>query len=288
MANKRAIAAVVVLLAALVGSSSCGGESRGGDADGDAGPYEPPSGPVAEAEFMEQLPRAFCQALEPCCAEAGRPMNSRTCQQIVAALATDMQAPDTTYDPAVAQDCLTVLAAIRTCDESAIDDETCGRVYAGTVPLGGACESSSQCEPQADGETTCDFMREVCIVTQRGSDGDPCSATCESQGNGNRGNARPGRVHGHRVLARRRAVLLIGRVRSAGGSGRRLLERWPLRNRYLLRWDDPSLHGGGERRGSLRGCRLERRQLVRTGRLLHDRRGVCRTEGGRTTVRFFR
>ena len=111
-------------------------------------------------------------------------MNSRTCQQIVAALATDMQAPDTTYDPAVAQDCLTVLAAIRTCDEAAIDDETCGRVYAGTVPLGGACESSSQCEPQADGETTCDFMREVCIVTQRGSDGDPCSATCESQGNG--------------------------------------------------------------------------------------------------------
>ena len=182
MVNKRAIGVVVVLLAAVLGASSCGGDSTGGD--GAASPYVPPAGPVAEAEFIGQLPRALCQALAPCCAEAGRPMKSSVCRQIVAALATDMQAPDTTYDPTAAQECLTALAAIEICDETAINDESCNRVYAGTVALGGACDSDSQCAPQADGEATCDLMEQVCIVTKRGSNGDPCSATCESQGNG--------------------------------------------------------------------------------------------------------
>jgi hypothetical protein len=152
---------------AALGLGACGGDSTG---DGN---------PVSETEFAAQFPRAFCQAIAPCCADAGRPMNASVCPLLVGGLTTDMAAPGTTYDAGAAQQCLQVLAASRSCNQDTVDDESCNVVYVGSAPLGAVCTTDSECAPQAGGEVSCDFVDEVCIVTRRGASGDACSTTCE-------------------------------------------------------------------------------------------------------------
>jgi hypothetical protein len=92
-----------------------------------------------------------------------------------------------TYDPAGAARCIDgVRAIIARCSYGAtVKDEVqgvCNGMFAGTVPTGGACQSSRDCAPSDEGPVQCEVDRTLpasppnptCVVDWPGLAGQPC------------------------------------------------------------------------------------------------------------------
>lgn len=162
--------------------SSSGGSSRG--SGGSTGSY-PSTGaaPVAEADFRQQFPVAFCNVIRTCCTQAGVAFNPTICQGFATATLDETL----TYNAQAAGECLQLARATTTCDMSGEMSNAlspCDVVYSGSKALGEACESSAECAARSDGEVDCDGLDNVCAVTRRGVAGDLCTSSCEAYGEG--------------------------------------------------------------------------------------------------------
>lgn len=164
------------LAAALSLLVACGGRSETGTGSGNGdGAGAQSSGPISEDDFIAQVSPVVCDSLERCCSEQGYAFNPAIC------ILFGTPERGAHYDAQAAGACLDEL---RTADCDQGTSSACDRVYSGDVQVGGACTSDVECAPVAGAEIECDSFDEVCTSVVRGSEGDPCSQTCESFGVG--------------------------------------------------------------------------------------------------------
>ena len=136
-----------------------------------------------EAKFRERFPTQVCAQLASCCNGVGAPIDDAACQAEASEVAEEMREEGVSYDGAAAAACLKAFSdALSRCalpGEGTSD--ICDSIYVGTIPEGGACQSSDQCagdaacEPNATGAL-------VCVTYQsapRGVAGEGCYGTCE-------------------------------------------------------------------------------------------------------------
>jgi hypothetical protein len=172
-------------IASFVLCVSCGGSSSGSSrgSGGSTGYQSTGAAPVAEADFRQQFPTAFCNVIRTCCTQAGIAFNPTVCQGFAGATLQ----PGLSYNAQAAGDCLQLARSTTTCDMSDSMADTlspCDVVYSGSKALGETCESSAECASRTDGEVDCDGLDNVCAVTRRGAAGDPCTSSCEEYGDG--------------------------------------------------------------------------------------------------------
>jgi len=181
--------AVVVVLGGLLAGCSSGGDDEGGVSN-----YM--GGPVAERDLPAVVGGLFCQALEPCCAEAGMAISRSSCETLLSlGLRSELAAADPSkysYDGEVAGRCLEELQAQSggACDGGDADlmgGTVCAEAFEGTVPPGGACASSVECQRPESGEVDCDQPSDgapgTCVSEPTASEGEPCYWTCTVDGN---------------------------------------------------------------------------------------------------------
>ena len=146
----RACFARLTLAALTVGASTCGG---GG---GRSVPFDDLAGDStnAECDFLVACGAAPDRAT--CLASIG--LNSTQ----LATMKTDIAAGIVVYDGQAAGACIDVFKSLVSCKQTAIGDTgqrldaTCGKVFTGTLPAGGACFFSDECANQGIcGSQTC-------------------------------------------------------------------------------------------------------------------------------------
>ncbi len=104
---------------------------------------------IALSDFPDRYAQALCHGVEPCCASAMLPYDATACtnaatDSIIEALGILASRPDAVYDPAAAAECLRELeTAIRAC--SVDGAHACAYLFTGTLAVGAACTTSSQC-----------------------------------------------------------------------------------------------------------------------------------------------
>jgi len=110
-------------------------------------------------DFVAAFADAFCENVQPCCAQAKVGFDLKQCKSNAALgpLLTTMEARmlAVPYDSAAANQCLDALREeLRSCSGSGSLGrlKSCGRVYAGDLHAGAGCRSSIQCAP-VDGAT---------------------------------------------------------------------------------------------------------------------------------------
>ena len=148
------------------------------------------SGVVSAEDFVTRWVEATCGETGTCCMNANFPFNRDAC---VASMTREGQAilRDTsavrTYDPAGAARCIDGVRVIfaRCTYTSTLKDEVqevCKDIYAGTVALGGACQSEKDCATSEKGPVTCTvdliasffLSMPICVVDPLGFVGEPC------------------------------------------------------------------------------------------------------------------
>jgi len=185
-------ASLGLLLGALV--PACGGSST----------EDPPSAaPIAIEALPRKMADAVCENIAGCCRSANIPFELATCRaNREAAFQNELDqasTPERRYNAAGAPACLAALSDFyKQCFQTESDDKIsagCRQMFVGTVALGGACTSSDQCAPAADGFGHClpvpDDLHApgVCVAegpssesTPHGKRGDACNSTCSEVG----------------------------------------------------------------------------------------------------------
>lgn len=161
-------------------SSSTGGGSGGA--------------PIAESQLCSRQADVYCSVAGPCCQAAGTPVDAALCRQLVIAECEDKRtsahAAGRVYDARAAGTCLGGLpGTIRNCqplddDAAEVIFDACDAIWVGATPLGGACSTSRDCAPSADGaQVTCGFsstpgdaMVGACALVRVAKLGEPCGA----------------------------------------------------------------------------------------------------------------
>lgn len=144
--------------------------------------------PVSRADLPAELAAAACDALAPCCQQAGATFDAAACISAATArltIAFDQQygSPNVTYDPQVAGDCIAEISSAAFCGAAPAFD-ACRDAFAGTLPPGAACSRAAECAPPARGLADCDLANGVCVqqataaASPHGKAGDPCAGTC--------------------------------------------------------------------------------------------------------------
>jgi len=203
---------VGALAGLILASAGCGNRGLRVPASSDARPSsdaatvdggeatEAAADDTAAAGFVERMAAVMCDAIAPCCASAGFAHDPAACTADLAFRLYD-RFPNglgglVRYDSAAEATCLkdvaetvgrctgpSVLSGVGT--EPALSD--CARVIVGTVPLGGACSSSEDCDSSAGpvGCQTAPRSAEMRCVSQPPPDpvprpvlliGQPCTA----------------------------------------------------------------------------------------------------------------
>jgi hypothetical protein len=154
--------------------------------------------PVPVASFGSSFADAFCQ-IGNCCEREGYAFVASTCKTTMKAYVDaivneELADPGVTFDDAAAGDCIEAYRKLVTgCTDRSLGDATetaCQGIFRGTVPEGGACMVDAACaELPGAGYVTCDTG--VCThrvddfnTTPRAKLGEPCSSSCEEDGNG--------------------------------------------------------------------------------------------------------
>jgi hypothetical protein len=139
-------------------------------------------GRVSREALPSQLAGAQCESLAGCCRQIDQAFDVATCKTYVTARLEDFLSREsgvnTRYDAEAAGDCLADYSAQLACGQVPDDPPACRRLYVGTLPLGAACVSSSECAPPEGGYA---FCYEVCTAVMpllHGKLGDPCSFSC--------------------------------------------------------------------------------------------------------------
>jgi hypothetical protein len=158
----------------------CGGSSEGGTT----------AQPVPLEQFSERAATAYCASIKSCCDKAQYTYDAAACttafgQFLDQSLVKPVAGGKTSYDAAAAGTCLSQLES-RACDSVEPEPAACEKVFVGTVPAGGACESDTECAPPPGGEADCDMVdgasSGTCVQTPRGKAGDACDTTCSQSG----------------------------------------------------------------------------------------------------------
>ncbi len=156
-----------VLLAGVGGALAVGCGSSGGSSGGDS------------AEFAKQ----YCALYQPCCASAGYPAGDQAgCRSFFGGL------PVT--DAAAAQQCLDDLTAESSdpgfCHFETPQPASCAKAYPqtsqhGTKKPGQACDTTSDCAPQTNGDVTClpGSASSICQVAVHAQVGQACQGTVD-------------------------------------------------------------------------------------------------------------
>jgi hypothetical protein len=171
-----------LLLSSVLLFSACGTKTSGSGAGG--------SGVVAAGDFVARWVEATCGEMGTCCMNANLPFDRDAC---VTSMTREGQSvlADTnamrTYDPAGAARCIDGVRAIfaRCAYASTFKDEVqevCKGIYAGTVAIGGACQSPKDCATSEKGPVRCtvDLTQPplppmpICVVNLPGLAGEPC------------------------------------------------------------------------------------------------------------------
>lgn len=172
-----------------------------GCSSGGGGGFNPSNAPpIAQADYCASKANAYCGVLVTCCQQAGYPGDSAKCHD---AMIADCQnevssktAAGRSYDPKAAGICLGGLPSlvsgckpIATSTTSSTVSDACGRIWVGSVPVGGTCSSSSDCAPSPDGSrVTCSGSSipsdggtgSKCVVQPVAKLGESCGAVADA------------------------------------------------------------------------------------------------------------
>jgi hypothetical protein len=132
---------------------------------------------VSRGEFSSELVHAVCDTVSYCCEDAALEFDPRSCRDsLTISYGGPLQAPGVKYDAVRAADCIDQSRRLTEgCQQ--LDSFTCSSVFTGTVPPGGACSTSYQCDPGPTGFAVCG-NEGVCVLPARGLIGQPCSYSC--------------------------------------------------------------------------------------------------------------
>lgn len=150
--------------------------------------------PLSPDNFPATFAGAICGSLTACCWQAG--LDSSSCRTAVEAavrqwVTNKTSDPKVVLDEALAARCIEATrAAYTACTDRELARQSkipCHQMTRGTVPIGGACTSGSQCVPQTDAPVECD--KGACAIgtvptvgNPRGALGEPCMGTCRPSG----------------------------------------------------------------------------------------------------------
>ncbi len=151
-------------------------------------------GPVTLEEFTAGAAAARCDSLGGCCDRASHSFDRASCEaattlRLVALWSEDEKVE---YNPAVGGACLDQLRRSMSCGQANDADgalSACDDLFVGTVPVGGECRSTSQCQGVRSRGAQCVFNDDgeegsgVCTIVERttparGKAGDACVGTC--------------------------------------------------------------------------------------------------------------
>lgn len=141
---------------------------------------------VAKSDFAEQVARALCTGIAPCCKAASIAYDSATClSNVRAPYAMFVAGHDSSYryDDRAAASCVgeikRVFAECRSFDDENTG-EVCQRVFVGTLKIGEPCDLDDQCVDGFCDLGTCHERKPSTVL--HGKSGDSCIATCGSEG----------------------------------------------------------------------------------------------------------
>jgi hypothetical protein len=186
-------ASAALLLFVLAGAAGgCGGESARKDGGGSGAST---ATPVAAEDFSASFTNAFCK-IGPCCQREGYPFTPLTCETTMKAyldsvVNEELADPKVVFDAAAAGTCIEAYRkAVTGCTDLSLEDATvteCQGVFRGTVAEGGACTEDTECAAAAGAiYVYCNYG--VCtrgdsdVTSMRSKVGEPCSETCEADG----------------------------------------------------------------------------------------------------------
>jgi hypothetical protein len=172
------------VLACLALGSGCSGKSTAGSGSSNVVS-------VSADDFVTAFVRATCDAIAACCASASFPFDRAACETSETREAQHILTDTNSlrvYDPAGAARCIdNARAVLSLCVTSnAIVDRmkhSCDEVYAGTVAVGGACQSEKDCAQGTQGPVECEIdallapmptPMPICVVDNPGMVGEAC------------------------------------------------------------------------------------------------------------------
>jgi hypothetical protein len=150
-----------------------------------------PAPPVEQDQFPEAAATSICDGLATCCAGAGQSVDRAACVSQMRSDISIPTVPGMKYEPSLGGQCVADLrTSLSNC--FGLDDPppACEAMFHGTVALGGACTSTSECTQPASGRVTCSFdlatqTSGICTLypgTPRVALGQFCGATCVTDG----------------------------------------------------------------------------------------------------------
>jgi hypothetical protein len=143
---------------------------------------------VSSDDFVAAFAKAFCDAMERCCTNAGIAVDHASC---MTNLTRDGEhflnsPPLRKYDPVRAGKCVDeARSQLSLCRTTRLKDleftEACKAIYAGTVAPGGACQSNRDCAEASNGPMRCEVdvtnpvpPAPICVLDPLGKLGEPC------------------------------------------------------------------------------------------------------------------
>jgi hypothetical protein len=150
-------------------------------------------GPTSVEDFAGAVAQTFCDSLGECCEQANESFDGAACRGEAQAtlLAILTQNEKMAFDKAAARACLDQLKRSAVCGEADDTDDAlsaCEEVLVGTVPVGGSCGESDECQPDGSSQVGCELDEDasngVCTVREtvpvtRGRLGEACDITCD-------------------------------------------------------------------------------------------------------------
>ena len=162
----------------LLGVGACSGES-GGPVPSSGGP------PIPLGELGDKLANTYCDAIGPCCSQAGLQYDKSACvTKLQTSLAKTIDAVNggtVKYDANAAGDCLAGFSSVvDNCKFDGPTPDACNRTFNGTVADGGNCTISNECLKPPGGRATCTSGK--CVTHAKGTSGTACAETCTQSG----------------------------------------------------------------------------------------------------------
>jgi hypothetical protein len=153
--------------------------------------------PVPKKDFSTNFANAYCEGIKGCCTASGITADTTNCKTLLTsqmnAALERFEGKKITFTEAAAGDCIdayrSALASCTDRDARKNINTICKAVFVGTVPLGGDCSISNECQQDGAQDTYCDAG--VCtletldtIDNVHAKLGEDCSGTCSSDTNG--------------------------------------------------------------------------------------------------------
>lgn len=121
-------------------------------------------------KFLHDFVSIYCDGLAPCCAASALPFDAEGCAKVASTLQAPAEGPD--FFPGAADECLADVSLWMTACGEGPGPESCRRVFSGSVPAGGACTGSEECQHSEQDYATC--YEGTCRIVPPSETGQPC------------------------------------------------------------------------------------------------------------------